>query len=81
MLGISKRGNTYVRRLLIHDARACLIHLDKSRHRLGDWLVSSQGRMHINKVVVALANKMARMAWVIITRPGAAYQRQGPTFG
>lgn len=80
LLGISKRGNTYVRRLLIHGARACLIHLDKSRHRLGDWLVGLQGRMHPNKVAVALANKMARMAWVILTKPGALYERQDPAF-
>jgi transposase len=81
LLGISKRGNTYIRRLLIHGARACLIHLDKSRHRLGDWLVGLQARMHPNKVVVALANKMARMAWVILTKPGALYERRGPAFG
>ncbi len=81
LLGISKRGNTYVRRMLIHGARACLIHLDKSRHRLGEWLVDLQTRMHINKVVVALANKMARMAWVVITRPGTLYERRDPAFG
>lgn len=80
LFGISKRGNTYVRRLLIHGARACLIHLDKSRHRMGDWLVGLQGRMHPNKVAVALANKMARMAWVVLTKPGALYERQGPAF-
>ena len=57
------------------------MHLDKSRHRMGDWLVSLQARMHPNKDVVALANKMARMAWVILTRPGALYERQDPAFG
>jgi transposase len=36
--------------------------------------------MHPNKVVVALANKMARMAWVILTKPGALYERQDPAF-
>lgn len=80
LLGISKRGNKYLRRLLIHGARACLMHLDKSRHRMGDWLIALQGRMHVNKVVVALANKIARMAWVILTKPGAIYERRDPAF-
>jgi len=78
LLGISKRGNTYVRRLLIHGARSCLIHLDRSRDRLGAWLTNLQRRMPVNKVVVALANKLARVAWVILTRPGALYERRDP---
>ncbi|WP_372490523.1 transposase [Brenneria goodwinii] len=36
-MGISKRGNPYIRRLLIHGARSCVIHLDRSRDRLGTW--------------------------------------------
>lgn len=78
LLGISKRGNGYVRRLLIHGARSCVMHLDRSRDRLGQWLDELQGRMHVNKVVVALANKIARIAWVIINRPGALYERHDP---
>jgi transposase len=35
LLGISKRGNSYIRRLLIHGARSCIMHLDRSRDRLG----------------------------------------------
>lgn len=56
LLGISKRGNPYVRRLLIHGARSCVLHLDRDRDRLGAWLTELQRRMPINKVVVALAN-------------------------
>lgn len=78
LLGISKRGNAYVRRLLIHGARSCVIHLDRSRDRLGAWLNDLQRRMPVNKVVVALANKLARVAWVILTRPGALYERRDP---
>jgi transposase len=80
LLGISKRGNPYVRRLLIHGARSCVIHLDKSRDRLGAWISALQRRMHINKVVVALANKIARIAWVILNRPEASYKRMDPQF-
>jgi transposase len=80
MLGISKRGNRYLRRLLIHGARSCMMHLDRSRDRLGAWLQQLQSRMHVNKVVVALVAKIARIAWVILTRPGAVYERRDPAF-
>src|SRR5262245_57633820 len=80
LLGISKRGNGYVRRLLIHGARSCLMHLDRSRDRLGSWLGQLSARMHPNKVVVALANKIARIAWVIINRPETLYRRIDPVF-
>jgi transposase len=78
--GISKRGNNYVRRLLIHGARSCVMHLDRTRDRLGKWLDGLQSRMHHNKVVVALANKLARIAWVVLTKPGASYERHDPRF-
>lgn len=80
LLGISKRGNGYVRRLLIHGARSCFTHMDRTRDRLGGWLNSLQSRMHRNKVIVALAAKMARIAWVILNRPGALYERRDPAF-
>lgn len=80
LLGISKRGNGYLRRLIIHGARSCVLHLDRSRDRLGKWLDQLQARMHVNKVTVALASKIARIAWVILTRPGALYQRTDPAF-
>jgi transposase len=78
LLGISKRGNSYARRLLVHGARSCLMHLNRSRDRLGAWLDQLRTRMHANKVTVALAAKLARIAWVILTRPGASYERREP---
>ena len=75
LLGISKRGNPYVRKLLIHGARSCLLHLDRDQHALGRWLNRLVRRVHRNKAVVALANKIARMAWAVLTRPGALYLR------
>jgi len=80
LLGISKRGNGYVRRLLIHGARSCVMHLDRNRTRLGAWIDQLEGRMHANKVVVALANKIARIAWVVLNRPGTLYERIDPAF-
>jgi transposase len=78
LLGISKRGNHYLRRLLIHGARSCVLHLDRRRDRLGIWINDLEKRMHVNKVTVALAAKVARVAWVILTRPGALYERRDP---
>jgi transposase len=78
LLGISKRGNRYLRRLLVHGARSCVTHMDRSRDRLGVWLDELERRMHGNKVTVALAAKVARLAWVILTRPGALYERRQP---
>jgi len=78
LLGISKRGNSYVRRLLIHGARSLFRHMDRSRDRLGVWLDQLQARTHFNKAIVALANKLARIAWVIINTPGATYHRVDP---
>jgi transposase len=78
LLGISKRGNHYLRRLLVHGARSSVMHMDRSRDRLGAWLDGLERRMHANKVTVALAAKIARIAWVILTRPGALYERREP---
>lgn len=76
--GVTKRGNRYVRKLLIHGARSCVTHLNRSRDRLGGWLDALQSRMHVDKVTVALAAKIARTAWAIVTRPGALYERRDP---
>ena len=57
-----------------------MLHLDCKRNRLGVWLDQLQRRMHANKVVVALANKIARIAWAIINRPGTLYERVDPAF-
>jgi len=68
LLGISKRGNAYLRTLLIHGARAALPSLAKSETALGAWLRSLLARCHHNTVVVALANKLARIAWALLRR-------------
>lgn len=77
LLGISKRGNRYLRRMIIHGARSCVIHLDRSRNLLGAWLDGLQARMHTNKVTVAFAAKIARIVWVVMTKPGATLRTAG----
>ena len=67
LLGISKRGNRYLRTLLIHGARAALPHLLAKDNALSRWLKSLLARCHHNIVVVALANKLARIAWAVLT--------------
>jgi transposase len=62
LLGISKRGDTYLRTLLIHGARAVLTH-SKSPP---EWLTELVKRRPQNVAVVAMANKMARTIWALI---------------
>jgi len=54
--------------------------MDRSRNRLGVWLDQLSQRVHVNKLTVALANKIARMAWAIITRPTELFQKNDPRF-
>ncbi|MEM8644035.1 MAG: IS110 family transposase [Pseudomonadota bacterium] len=76
LLGIAKRGSNYLRTLIVHGARSVFMHLDRSKDRLGVWADELRGRMHANKVVVALAAKIARIVWVILSTPGATYERR-----
>jgi transposase len=66
LLGISKRGNKYLRMLFIHGARAALPTLAKSASPLGAWLRGLLARTHRNIAIVALANKLARIAWAML---------------
>ncbi|MFA9232167.1 MAG: IS110 family transposase [Microgenomates group bacterium] len=75
LFGISKRGNGYVRRLIIHGARSCFLHLNRENHALGRWLNALEARTHRNKAVVALANKLTCIVWAILTQPGTVYLR------
>ena len=66
LLGISKRGDSYLRTLLIHGARSVLLSQSR-RGRSGDpWLAGLLERRPNNVVVVALANKMARTIWALL---------------
>jgi transposase len=72
---ISKRGDGYIRTLFIHGARSVLRTAHRKRDRLSRWAVEVSKRRGPNVAAVALANKMARIAWVILTR-GQRYQPQ-----
>lgn len=68
LLGITKRGNRYLRKNLIHGARAVLPYLIERETPLGRWARGLLARAHKNIVVVALANKLARIAWAVLYR-------------
>jgi transposase len=68
LLGISKRGNRYLRRQLIHGARAALPHVAERDTPLGRWVKALLQRAHPNVAVVAFANKLARIAWAVLRR-------------
>jgi transposase len=72
LLGITKRGSKYLRKMLIQGARAALPTLSRGNTRLGQWLRGLLARAHSNTVVVALAAKMARIVWALL--------RYGTTF-
>ena len=61
LLGITKRGNGYLRRMLIHGARAALPSLAKGKTLMGEWLRGLLSRAQMNTAIVALAAKMARL--------------------
>lgn len=67
LLGITKRGNRYVRQLLVHGARTVIRHLGNKQDRTSRWLRALIERRGINKATVALANKQARWAWAVMT--------------
>lgn len=66
--GITKRGNRYLRTQLVHGARAALYRSKDKEDRLSHWANQLVVRRGIQKATVALAAKMARIAWTIITK-------------
>jgi transposase len=63
LLGISKRGDSYLRTLFIHGARSVLRQVERHPERADPWLKQLLARRPKNVVAVALANKNARSAW------------------
>jgi transposase len=75
LLGISKRGNRYLRTQLIHGARAAMAHFANKPTATGAWVRGLLARAHPNVVVVALAAKLARIAWAVL-RQGRDFDHQ-----
>ncbi len=71
LLGISKRGNPYLRMLFVQGARAVLQKRSHQTPGLSSWLEQLTSHKHGNVAVVALANKLARMAWAVLAREQA----------
>ena len=67
LLGISKRGDKNIRRLLVQCARVYMQQLERQSGRLADWVRTMLARRHSNVVACALANKLARTAWALVT--------------
>lgn len=75
LLGISKRGDKYVRTLLIHGARSALRVAPNKTDRISCWAVALAERSHPNVATAALANKLARIAWAML-RHGTNYEAE-----
>ncbi|CAH0443018.1 IS110 family transposase ISPath1 [Ralstonia pseudosolanacearum] len=78
LLGISKRGDKNIRRLLVQCARAYMQRLGRQTGRLADWVRSMLMRRHSNVVACALANKLARTAWALATH-NTAFKKEVST--
>lgn len=67
LLGISKRGNKALRTLFIHGARAILSRPEKAVAMFGEWILELRSRKPFNVAVVALANKLVRIVWSVLS--------------
>jgi transposase len=76
LLGISKRGDKNIRRLLVQCARAYMQRLERQTDRMASWVRSMLLRRHSNVVACALANKLARTAWALAAHH-TQFERQG----
>jgi transposase len=77
LLGISKRGNTYLRKILVHGARAAVLRIKRDRTPIGAWMDALERRAHRNVLIVAFANKLARIAWAVLSS-GEDYRTHAP---
>jgi transposase len=64
---IGKRGNVYLRKILIHGVRAAVLRIKRDRAPIGAWLDALDARAPKNVAVVAMANKLARIAWAVLS--------------
>jgi transposase len=67
LYGISKRGNSYLRKILGHGARAVVLRSKRDRIAMGSWITSLEMRAPRNVLIIAMANKLARIAWAVLS--------------
>ncbi|MBZ5646610.1 MAG: IS110 family transposase [Acidobacteriia bacterium] len=67
LLGISKRGNPYLRKMFIHGARAAVLRLKREESPIGRWMNGLEARAPRNVLIVAMANKLARITWAVLS--------------
>ncbi len=65
---IPRRGNQYLRMLFVQGARSVMQRRTKQAPGLSAWLAQLTARTHRNVAIVALANKLARIAWAVLTK-------------
>ena len=71
---ISRRGNRYLRVLFVQAARVVLARIKHlERYRLKSWIEAAKKRLHPNVLAIALANKLARIAWAVLHK-GRAFE-------
>lgn len=68
LLGISKRGDVYIRQLLVHGARSVLMVAHKKKDLLSEWALKMRKTKGWNKAAVAMANKNARIIWALMSK-------------
>ncbi len=68
LLGISKRGDSYLRCLLVHGARSVVLHVQRKDDCLSCWINKIRAERGYNKAAVALANKLARIGWAVLNQ-------------
>src|ERR1700750_712075 len=67
LFGISKRGNCCLRKLLVHGARSAVLRVKRERSPFGPWLDALERRSPVKVVITAAANKLARVAWAVLS--------------
>ncbi len=70
LLGIGKRGDRYLRRLLMHGARSVVVAARRKDDPLSRWVNRRREGRGMNKATVALANKLTRIGWAVLKHNG-----------
>lgn len=68
MLGITKRGDRYLRKMIVQGARCLLISAHKRQDKMSQWACKLKAEKGFNKAAIALANKIARIMWIVLAR-------------